>query len=80
MLKKKKLENVEHFPYLDNITTNAARCAREIKFRLVLAKAAFNKKKTLFISKLDLNLRKNLLRYNIGAYVCMVLTIGHFRK
>jgi hypothetical protein len=35
------------------------RCAREIKSRIVMAKAAFNKKKTLFTSELDLNLRKN---------------------
>jgi hypothetical protein len=26
---------------------NDARCAREIKFRMAMAKAAFNKKKTL---------------------------------
>jgi ABC-type uncharacterized transport system YnjBCD permease subunit len=73
---------MEHFTYLANIITNAARCTREIKSRLALAKAAFNKKKkkTLFTSKLDLNLRRKLVRYNIGAYVCMVLKIGHFRK
>jgi hypothetical protein len=50
---QKEVENVEHFNYLDNIITNAARCTREIKSRLALAKAAFNKKKTLFTSKLD---------------------------
>ena len=60
--------------------TNAAKCVREIKSRLALAKAAFNKKKTLFTSKLYLNLRRKLVRYNNGAYVCMVLKIGHFRK
>ena len=31
---------------------------REIKPRTAMAKTAFNKKKTLFTSKLDLNLRK----------------------
>jgi len=68
---------VEYFTYLDSITTNAARCTREIKSRLALAKAAFNKKKTLFTSVLDLSLRRKLVRYNIGAYVCMVLKIRH---
>jgi hypothetical protein len=38
------------------------KCTREIKFRIAMAKAAFNKKKTLFTSKLDLNLRKKLVK------------------
>jgi hypothetical protein len=38
--------------------TNDARCTGEIKYRIVTAKAAFNKK-TLSTTKLDLNLRKN---------------------
>jgi len=37
---------VEYFSYLCSITTNDARCAREIKSRITTAKAAFNKKKT----------------------------------
>jgi hypothetical protein len=41
--------------------TNDARCTREIKSRIVMAKAAFNKKKTLFTSKLDLNLKNRLV-------------------
>jgi hypothetical protein len=42
--------------------TNDARCTREIKSRVAMEKAAFNKKKTLFTSKLDLNLRKKLIK------------------
>jgi hypothetical protein len=38
------------------------RCTREIKSRIAMAKAAFNKKKNLFTSKLDLNLRKKLVK------------------
>jgi hypothetical protein len=52
------MENVEYFNYLDSVITNDARCTCEIKSRIAMAKAAFNKKKTLFTSKLDLNLRK----------------------
>ena len=37
-------ENVEYFNYLDRITTNDARCTREIKSMIVMEKAAFNKK------------------------------------
>jgi hypothetical protein len=47
--------------------TNDARCAREIKSRIVMAKAAFNKKKTLFTNKLDLNLRKKLVKCYIWS-------------
>jgi hypothetical protein len=40
--------------------TNGARWTREIKSRIVPAKAALNKK-TLFTCKLELNLRKKLV-------------------
>jgi hypothetical protein len=47
--------------------TNDARCIREIKSRIAIEKAAFNTKKTLFISKLDLNLRKKLGHWYIWS-------------
>jgi hypothetical protein len=49
---------------------NDARCTREIKSRIAMAKAAFNKK-ALFTSKLDLNLRKKPVKcyiWNITLY------------
>ena len=36
----KQLENVEYFSYLGSMTTNDARCTREIKSRVTMAKAA----------------------------------------
>ena len=45
---RKQPENVESFKYLGNMLTNDRRCTCEIKCRIVMAKAAFNKKKTLF--------------------------------
>jgi hypothetical protein len=44
------------------VTTNGARCTFETESRTAMAKAAFNRKKTLFDSKLDLNLRKELVK------------------
>jgi hypothetical protein len=41
------------------MTTNVARCAREIKSKIAMAIAAFKKKKNKFASKSDLNLKKN---------------------
>ena len=45
--------------------TEDGRSTCEIKSRIAMAKAAFNKKKNLLTSKLDLNLRKKLLKYYV---------------
>jgi hypothetical protein len=52
--------------------TNNARCTREIKSRIATAKAAFNKKKALFTSKLDLNLRNKL----VNCYIWSIALYG----
>jgi hypothetical protein len=44
--------------------TNGTRRTREVKSRIAVTKAAFNKK-TLFASKLDSNLRKRLFKFYI---------------
>ena len=67
MIDQKQLENVECFKYLGSILTNDGRCTREIKSRIIVAKAAFNNKKTLFTSKLYLNLRNKLVKYYIWS-------------
>jgi len=46
---------------------NYAICTCEIKSRIATAKAAFNKKKMLFTSILDLNLRKKLVKCYIWS-------------
>jgi len=67
MIDQKQLENVECFKYLGSMLTNDGRSTREIKSRIAMAKAAFNKKKALFTSKLDLNLRKKLVKCYIWS-------------
>jgi len=42
--------------------TDDARRTREIKSRVAMTKATLKEKKTLFSSKLDLNLRKELVK------------------
>ena len=49
----------------------------KIKSSIVMAKAAFNKKKTLVTSKLDLNLRKKVVKCYIGRWK---KKLGHFEK
>jgi hypothetical protein len=61
------VENVEEFNYLDSMITYDARCTREIRARISMATAAFNKKKTLFTRKLDLELRKKLVKCYIWS-------------
>ena len=70
MTDQKQLENVECFKYLGSMLTNDGRCTCEIKSRIAMAKAAFKKKKKkkiLFTSKLDLNLRKKLVKCYIWS-------------
>jgi hypothetical protein len=62
MIDEKQMKNVEHTNYLDRLVTNDARCMLEIKSQIIMTKAAFNKKKTLFTSTLNLNLRKKLVK------------------
>jgi hypothetical protein len=52
---------VEYFNYWGRMI-NEAKCAHKIKSKLGTAKEAFDRKKTLFVSKLDLNLRKKLVK------------------
>ena len=54
----KQLDSAESFKYLGSILTDDGRCTCEIKYRIGMAKAAFNKKEVLFTSTLDLELRK----------------------
>jgi len=71
IIDQKQLENVEFFKYLDNILTNDGRYTCEIKCRIPMAKAALNKKRTLFTSTLDLELRKKLVKcyvWSIALY------------
>jgi hypothetical protein len=54
MIDQKQLESVECFSYLDSMITNVAYYTREIKARINVENATFNrKKKTPFTSKLD---------------------------
>jgi hypothetical protein len=78
MIDQKQLQNVEFFKYLGSILTNDGRCNCEIKCRIAVAKAAFNKKKALFTSTLDLELRKKLMKcyiWSIALYGAEIWTL-----
>ena len=63
----KTTRDVESFKYLCSIVTNDGRCTSEIKCRVIMAKAAFNKKGALFTSTLDFELRKKLVKCYIWS-------------
>jgi hypothetical protein len=69
---KKPLENTEEFNYLGSMITNDARCTREIKAWIAMAKTAFNRKKTLFTSNLNLELRKK----SVKCYIWSIALYG----
>ena len=60
MIDQKQLENVEYLSYLGSLITDDARGTGKIKHMVITAKAAFNKK-NLFTSKMDVDLRKELV-------------------
>jgi hypothetical protein len=70
MMDQKHPENVEYFKCFGSVITNDARCAREIKSMVVMEKATFNKKKNIFTSKLDLNIRETLVKCYIVIISC----------
>ena len=49
MINQKQLENVESFKYLGSVLTNDGRRTCETKCRIAMAKAAVNKKCTLYL-------------------------------
>jgi hypothetical protein len=52
--------------------TNDVRRSHEIKFRIAIAKAAFNRGKNLLTSKLNVNFRKKLVK----CYICRIVLCG----
>jgi hypothetical protein len=52
--------------------TNYGRCTCEIKSRIAMAKAAFNKQRVLFNSKMDFELRKKPVK----RYICVIGLYG----
>jgi len=68
-----ELKNVKCFKYLGSMLTEDGRCTCEIKFRIAMAKAAFNKKKNLFYQQIGLKLEEEtseMLRLEHGSVCC----------
>jgi hypothetical protein len=66
---------VEYFNCLGSVIINGERCTREIKSRIVIAVYAINKKKALFTSKLDIYLRKKLVKWYLWSITWALLKV-----
>jgi hypothetical protein len=67
------VKNVIHLIKTWIILKLDGRCTCEIKSRIATAKAEFNMKRALFISKMGMELRKKLVKcyiWSIPLYVC----------
>jgi hypothetical protein len=63
-----------------SMMSNDAMYTCEIKFRIAMAKAALNRKKALFTSKLDLHLRKKLVKCYIWSTASCGAKIWIYQK
>jgi hypothetical protein len=59
--------------------TNDGRCTCEIKSMIAMAKAAFNKKSALFTSKMDLELKKKLVKCYVWSIALYGVETGTLR-
>jgi hypothetical protein len=75
-----KQQNVEYINCFGSILTNDAIWTREIKSGDVMAEAASNNKKTVYISKLYLILRKKVRKCYMRSTGGKVLELGRFGK
>jgi hypothetical protein len=67
MIDQKQLEKMKSFKCLGSLLTNDGRYTCEIKSRIAMAKALFDKKRALFTSKMDLKMRKKLVKCYIWS-------------
>jgi hypothetical protein len=58
----RELKEVDHSKHHGSVLTRDGYCTREIKMRIVIAKEAFNTKMSLLTSKLNIGLKKRLVR------------------
>ena len=67
-----EIEQVDRFKYLGSVVESGWKCEKEIKERIGMAKAAFNKMRRILTSKMSRELRKRVMR----CYVWSVFLYG----
>ena len=63
------LEEVDSFKYRGILLTNDGTCSKEIRTRITMGKVAYEREKRLLTGKLDLQLKKRLVKTLIWSVV-----------
>ena len=61
------VEQVKHFKYLGSVITEDGYCDQDIKSLIAMGKNAFMTKKKLLTSKMDLELRKRIVKATVWS-------------
>ena len=72
------VQQVEQFKYLGSTMTSDGKCLSDIRIRIALAKEAFNKRKELLKSKLNIELKKKIVKamiWPVLLYGCETWTL-----
>ena len=72
----RELKEVDHFKYIGSVLTRDGYCTREIKMRIAIAKEAFNRKMSLLTCKLNIELKKKLVRCYVWSIAFMAQRPG----
>ena len=79
----RELIEVDHFKYLRSVLTRDGYCSRQINMSIAIAKEAFNGKISLLTRKLNIELRKKLVRcyvYSISLYGSETWTLRELER
>jgi len=68
MRDQKQLESVEYFSYLASLRACDAGCMHEIRSRIAITKAAFNKKKILVYQQMRFKFKEETKK----CYICSI--------
>jgi len=60
-----KVEQVNHFKYLGSVISEDGYCEKDVRCRITMAKNAFMEKKKLLTSKLNMDLKKRIIKSTI---------------
>jgi len=67
LINVQKVEQVNHFKYLGSIISEDGYCEKDVRCRITMAKNAVMEKKKLLTSKLNMDLKKRIVRSAIWS-------------
>src|SRR5215469_7385752 len=80
MVDGEQVEHVKQFQYLGTWLTEDSRSSVDVKCRIALAKVAFNSMKELFTSRLQMPLKKRIIKTVMGPVLLYSCETWSLRK